>query len=104
MDREKQIEKMMKSVCMNCRYFMRCNDDTMCDGRALSEILRESCFTWKCAESIYDAGYRKQSDVAREIFEEIEKLKLTKFGWQDYVDWNGIAQIKKKYTGDKEDA
>ena len=49
---------------------------------------------------IEEQGYRKQSEVAKEIFEDIEKLKLTKFDWQDYVDWEGISELKKKYTGE----
>ena len=53
MNREKQIEKMMKSVCMNCRYFMRCNDDAMCDGRTLSEILRERVVLLGSVQNLY---------------------------------------------------
>ena len=52
------------------------------------------------AVALYNAGYRKKSEVAKEIFEDIEKLKLTKFDWQDYVDWEGISELKKKYTGE----
>ena len=48
---------------------------------------------------IEEQDYVKQSEVAKEIFEDIEKLKLTKFDWQDYVDWEGISELKKKYTG-----
>lgn len=62
MSKEKQIEEMVKFVCMNCRYFMQCNDDTMCDGRTLSEILKEGCWTLKYAEKLYNKGYRKQSE------------------------------------------
>ena len=60
MNEEKQIEEMMKSICMDCRYFMRCNDDTMCDGRTLSETLKEICVTRKYAQIFYEANYRKQ--------------------------------------------
>ena len=38
-------------------------------------------------------------EVAKEIFEEIEKLKYTKYDWNDYVEWDAIAELKKKYTG-----
>ena len=41
-----------------------------------------------------------KQEVAREIFEEIEKLKHTKWDWNDYVDWDAIANLKKKYTGE----
>ena len=60
MNEDKQIEKMLKSICMDCRYFTRCNDDTMCGGEKLSKVLRERCSTWKIGEAIYNAGYRKQ--------------------------------------------
>ena len=46
---------------------------------------------------IEEQGYRKQSEVAKEIFEEIEKLKYTKYDWNDYVEWDAIAELKKKY-------
>ncbi len=62
MSKEKQIEEMVKFVCMDCRYFMRCNDDTMCDGRTLSENIKEDCWTLKYAEELYNKGYRKQSE------------------------------------------
>ena len=48
---------------------------------------------------IEEQGYGKQSEVAKEIFEEIEKLKYTKYDWNDYVEWDAIAELKKKYTG-----
>lgn len=62
MSRDKQIEEMAKDledVCENrgCNYENGIRD---CD---------------KCrAEWLYELGYRKASDVAREIFEEIEEL------------------------------
>ena len=41
-----------------------------------------------------------KQDVAREIFEEIEKLKHTKFDWNDYVEWEAIDELRKKYIGE----
>ena len=49
---------------------------------------------------IEEQGYVKQSEVAKEIFEEIEKLKYTKYDWNDYVEWGAIAELKKKYIGE----
>ena len=83
MDREKQIEEMTKAIFHNCNC-----------GLFFSEAEKIARFV------IEEQGYRKQSDVAKEIFEDIEKLKLTKFDWQDYVDWEGISELKKKYTGE----
>lgn len=40
-----------------------------------------------------------KTEVAREIFAEIEKLKSTKYDYNDYVEWEAIAELKNKYTG-----
>ena len=57
------------------------------------------------AEALYNAGYRKASDVAREIFEEIESKKMF---IKDHVGNMGIvvmlkdiAELKKKYEEDE---
>ena len=57
----------------------------------------------KEAESLYSAGYRNASDVAREIFEEIEKNMVS-------IDFNRFRamgrrtfdKLKKKYTEGEE--
>ena len=81
--REKQIEEMAEAIFHNCNC-----------GLFFSEAEKIARFV------IEEQGYVKQSEVAKEIFEDIEKLKLTKFDWQDYVDWEGISELKKKYTGE----
>ena len=81
--REKQIEEMAEAIFQNCNC-----------GLFFSEAEKIARFV------IEEQGYVKQSEVAKEIFEDIEKLKLTKFDWQDYVDWEGISELKKKYTGE----
>ena len=55
MNRDKQIEDMAEIICQHTSF------DTMRDECAES------------AEALYDAGYRKASDVAREIFEELHR-------------------------------
>ena len=80
---EKQIEEMAEAIFQNCNC-----------GLFFSEAEKIARFV------IEEQGYVKQSEVAKEIFEDIEKLKLTKFDWQDYVDWEGISELKKKYTGE----
>ena len=66
------------------------------------------------AKALYNAGYRKESEVAREIFGEIEKIlldnhighyKTTKDTWT--YNFNNeilteIAELKKKYTEGKD--
>ena len=55
------------------------------------------------AHRLYDAGYRKASEVAEEIFEEIEasaKVKYWRGGGLVVFEVNGedFAELKKKYT------
>lgn len=45
---------------------------------------------------------RSRATVAEEIFAEIEKLKGTKYDWTDCVEWDGIAELKKKYTEERD--
>jgi hypothetical protein len=61
------------------------------------------------ADAILDAGFRKQSEIAREIFEEIEKILNAsqtelvgrKFYYRYIIDEH-IAELKKKYMGESE--
>lgn len=96
----KQIDEMATIICQNTEF------DTMWG----------ECY--QSAKALYNAGYRKASDVAREIFEEIDKRleALLKFypcngEFEDakrFVDfhWKHIrhsimcdydAELKKKY-------
>ena len=62
MNRDKQIENMTKDLCdIDCKG-MKCN---VCDSYGCEYRMQ--------AEALYNAGYRKASEVAREIFGEIEK-------------------------------
>lgn len=92
--KDKQIEEMalaMYSTCGECKE---------CKWR---EKVRNGqlCVDYKSAELAYNAGYRKQSDVAREIFAEIDALVVRKHSAGDACDWwlyKKIDEIKKKYT------
>ena len=64
----------------------------------------------RIAEYFYNKGYRKASEVAREIFEEIEdafskmnviRLRVFPYGSLDIIHGT-IAELKKKYTEDWE--
>ena len=91
MNRDKQIEEMAETMCAfygtemcyECRY--------CCD-----------CHINKEAERIYNAGYRKASELAKEIFEEIEKLIVRRMipdvTLIDDRLITDIAELKKKYT------
>ena len=58
MDKEKQIEEIVKVMCGGCPDNKECMYCLYAD--------------WYNAEALYNAGYRKQSEVTREIFEEIK--------------------------------
>ena len=109
---EKQIEEMARDLCEcynsdgSC-----CQDDKPCDLR---------CDEYTNAQYLYDKGYRKASDVARETVEAIKAEARKKeqyvndlFGYGGYViattDLEDIirrfmfdnyeeAELKKKYT------
>ena len=85
--REKQIEEMAEAIFHNCNC-----------GLFFSEAEKIARFV------IEEQGYVKQSDVAKEIFDVIEKCME-----HDYISsigvYNGalklrIAELKKKYTGE----
>ena len=65
MSREKQIEEMAREIdseydciipCQSCAYYEYAN-----------------CRDVKSAEKLYNAGYRKSTDLAEEIFAEIDE-------------------------------
>ena len=101
MSRDKQIEEMAEIICQNTEF------DTM-----WNEI-------YDSANALYNAGYRKASEVAEEIFAEIEKeicnikyevsasrythipvetmVEVCNWILQDCIP-KKIAELKKKYT------
>ena len=80
MDKEKQIEEIYEEI----KYGTGSYSD---DARSVAEIL-------------YNIGYRKQSEVAKEIFEVIEKLAYLLLNDEHYTVgdmlWD-ITELKKKY-------
>ena len=93
MPRDKQIEEMKNRLCDVLDF----NYD---DERGVTKVNAKTT-----AEGLYTAGYRKASDVAREIFEEIESKKLfvrDRVGnMRVVVLFEDIAELKKKYTENK---
>ena len=92
MSRDKQIERHIAVIelteilcgkpCDICKFYGQ----------------QSKCMPVYNAEKIADAGYRKASEVAREIFEEIEKiLEVDKFGEAKF-DVRELYKIEKKYT------
>ena len=120
----KQIEE---KVCKRCLHKEMCLENFR---RAKEEGLwelttEEEYFSYANECDFFIAGYRKQSDVAREVFEEIEKEVASKIPmkiqpiFKDDRDFEGgfingktdalldvlvlISKLKKKYTGGNND-
>lgn len=101
MSRDKQIEEMAKDIlkcgcvgtCLECEYATLAEDDC-------------ACIDVKIAEGLYNAGYRKSTDVAEEIFAEIEKLIVRRMipdaALIDDRLITDIAELKKKYESEKD--
>jgi hypothetical protein len=95
MEKEKQIEEMaVEFAKINCNP-KGCYSCNLCDEYGSLELNCEDYLYYRTmAETFYTAGYRKASDVAEEIFAEIEDV-LNNIGYFDELDFNAL---KKKYT------
>ena len=96
MSRDKQIEEMARTIC-NCYDSGVCEiDEKPCDLE---------CGSVKNAKELYAKGYRKASEVAEEIFAEIERVAMSKIDadlsvaiLDDSYYIQAIDELKKKYT------
>lgn len=98
MSREKQIEEMAQCLCGWNRGTLCIFDDKDCDLQ---------CTYGKIANELTAKGYRKSTDLAEEIFAEIEasaKVKYWRGGGLVVFEVNGedFAELKKKYTEGEE--
>ena len=58
--------------------------------------MRCLCATWYNAEDLYKAGYRKEDDVAKEIFEKL--YSNIKFDGHTASVWkNDLIEVAKEY-------
>ena len=94
--KEKQIEEMAKAMHDGC-----------CVVKATNQCRGEDCLDCG-AVILYEKGYRKASDVAREIFEEIESCKWSETQYGDQIlcfeiNSEKYAELKKKYESEKDD-
>jgi hypothetical protein len=90
MNKDKQIEEMAKAIC----------HAPTCEIRKNGGTCYKYCKAYIYAFRAVNAGYRKASDVAREIFEEIEKWASV-FPIENncaIVSLDLLAELKKKYT------
>lgn len=92
MSRDKQIEEMARDMC---KLPMECHE--------CHRLGNYECKAKRYAERAIDKGYRKASEVAREIFKEIEKCtiqKVVRDGEVIFDSTEQFAKIKKKYIGE----
>ena len=104
----KQIEEMARilrhsAICYTCRHSIngnerrdwRCHRPSNLDCRHDEDVL-------KTCEALHNAGYRKATEVAREIFEEIEKITLDGMIGGRYptkvINPDKYTELKEKYT------
>ena len=80
MNRDKQIEEIKKVLVRTCKRVRTAQEDYVQD---------------RYAKALYNAGYRKASEVAEEIFAEIEKLF---FANGVFIHIHSYNELKKKYT------
>lgn len=93
MSRENQIEEMSRIIC----------SDSANKGLCEKCGFNKGCWKFKDAESIYNAGYRKQSEVAREIFDEIERTFKGLLNGDISNVLKLLSTLKKEYTEQKLD-
>ncbi len=92
---DKHIEEMAKVIKdINANQCLRipCNQ---CKYKSLKHI---KCKETLIASCLSKMNYRKASEVAREIFEEIERMCIDTFGNFNY---RVFAELKKKYSEEK---
>lgn len=77
------MDKQIKELAEVLLFYNIIPNDDLCD---------------EVAEYIINAGYRRQEDVAREIFSEIEDV-IREIGYFDELDFTAL---KKKYIGEQE--
>jgi hypothetical protein len=95
MSRDKQIEEIVKDFCSLYQEYgscKRCNKDLDIDD--------EPCYYGCVANIIIDYDYHKASEVAEEIFAEIEKICGTN-GFHFICTVEKFKELKKKYTQEK---
>ena len=90
MSQEKQIMKIIRDICPYYKEYGTC---AQCNTEL--DIDTEPCYFEYMAKHIIRGGYRKQSDVAKEIFEKIKEMCVDIYGNFYPVIF---AELEKKYT------
>ena len=93
--KEKQIEEKKKIISDICPFYKEYGTCEQCNTEL--DIDDAPCY-WECmANAIVNNGYRKASEVAEEIFGEIERV-VNYALCVDITEWEAFAELKKKYT------
>ena len=85
MSKEKQTDEITKIIARRSVGFRNPNVAFMTTAR-------------KTADSIYNAGYRKQSEIVKEIFDDIENKLLNHVGDYHGCYHKTFDELKMKYT------
>ena len=91
MSKEKQIEEMTK----HCFFFEDgycCVDIHKC---IFCETAKTECGLYQTLENLYNTGYRKQSEVVHQLFDDLDEFLVfpSEYSMQKYLE------IKAKYKG-----
>ena len=107
-----EIEK-MSAIMSNASYADCAGSPLVPESQGICD--KVDCHTCKQVRRLLNVGYHRQSEVAKEIFDEIERILLLNYccclpqgATEHYEYYEGniakdIAELKKKYTGEKED-
>lgn len=97
MSRDKQIEEMAREICSEYDCIIPC--------QSCAYYGYANCRDVKSAEKLFAAGYRKSTDLAEEIFAEIEKCSEVAL-MNGHIEtpilcigFGVLAELKKKYIG-----
>ena len=96
MDKEKQIEEMANII----------NEMDDCNAHYYDEymIVREAFADANAiAKVLYDAGFRKQSEVIDEFVKKLKDTSMTKWDYHEAVDVEEIDRIAAKMKGGTEE-
>lgn len=101
MDREKQIKEIATILLETSRQ----DSNDKSKNKAYTEFHTDTIFKYGCdrlngATAIYDAGYRKQSEVAMEIIGEILLNHTPDIDGFFIMHETELAELKKKYIGE----
>ena len=95
MSKDKQIDEMAKLICTypQCIHY-----------NIIGECTNTECQTVDIAENLFAKGYRKASDVAREIFEGLDGNLYVDGEYLKIISAEKFNKLKKKYTEENNDA